>query len=160
VIAKGKPRHRDRIVTTSEGKQYVHHHPDRKGEKLEAEYRAQMATQWTGPPIDRPCRLDIQMYYPPPKSRAKWKQQAPFLWPHCQTPDKDNAIKAIKDAGNGLIWKDDKYIFAGSWEAYFSGDPKVVLRITWYDYPSSHVVMKARKILAENSAPSIDWEGL
>jgi len=50
-----------------------------------------------------PTLLDVIVYLPRPKKKPK------FYYPITK-PDCDNLLKAICDAGNGFLWKDDNQL--------------------------------------------------
>lgn len=61
---------------------------------------------------DKALAVDIVLYYPRPKSMAKYKRlmaQKGVLRPTVK-PDVDNVIKAILDALNGVAFEDDRQI--------------------------------------------------
>jgi Holliday junction resolvase RusA-like endonuclease len=62
-------------------------------------------------PTGQPVRLSVVAIFPIPKSWAKKKQiAAEELRIFPGKPDADNILKAVQDAGNGVIWKDDALI--------------------------------------------------
>lgn len=56
--------------------------------------------------------VKIDVEYAPPKSLSKKKKQALIDWKmgYTHKPDCDNIAKAVLDALNGVVWKDDKQI--------------------------------------------------
>lgn len=67
-------------------------------------------------PIEKPIILHINFYMSRPKSHYgtgknsnKLKPSAPKY--HIKKPDLDNLVKFVKDAFNGVYWKDDSQIF-------------------------------------------------
>lgn len=46
-------------------------------------------------------------------------------------PDVDNYAKGIKDALNGIIYKDDSQIIELTVRKYYSEEPKAVIKINW-----------------------------
>lgn len=56
-------------------------------------------------PLDGPLRVDLIFIFPVPKSRRNRKEIY-----HSVKPDIDNCIKWILDAGNEILWHDDKQI--------------------------------------------------
>lgn len=60
-------------------------------------------------PLEGPVEVVMQMVLPIPKSWSKRKQQDALdgrLLPTTK-PDKDNVIKAVFDAMNNIVWRDD-----------------------------------------------------
>lgn len=62
------------------------------------------------PPIQGPCRVEVEAFFPIPKSFSK---AARFLIScgadsHTNKPDADNVLKAVLDALNGIVFEDDK----------------------------------------------------
>lgn len=60
-------------------------------------------------PYEGPMSLTLCALYPIPKSWPRWKQEMALAGQILPTvkPDLDNVEKAIKDALNGVAWKDD-----------------------------------------------------
>lgn len=56
--------------------------------------------------------IKIDVEYAPPKSYSKKKKDELIDWKmgYIQKPDCDNIAKAVLDALNGLVWKDDKQV--------------------------------------------------
>lgn len=62
------------------------------------------------PLYDVPVELRIIAQYLPPKSRTRAERSAPWAKFKGTRPDGDNLLKAVMDAGNGVIWTDDALI--------------------------------------------------
>lgn len=61
------------------------------------------------PPVEFPCYVEIRITHSIPASWSKKKQdqaRAGDIYP-VKKPDADNVMKAIYDAMNGIVWKDD-----------------------------------------------------
>ena len=60
-------------------------------------------------PLDCPVALDILIVYSIAKSWPEWKRRAALIGEIEPTvkPDADNVEKAVKDALNGVVWRDD-----------------------------------------------------
>ena len=60
-------------------------------------------------PSDRPMEVILKLFYPVPASWPQWKRTAALQGKIMPTvkPDVDNVEKAVKDACNGIAWRDD-----------------------------------------------------
>lgn len=70
---------------------------------------------------DKALAVDIVLYYPRPKSMAKYKRlmaQKGVLRPIVK-PDVDNVIKAILDSLNGVAFEDDRQIVQVECEKWY-----------------------------------------
>ena len=71
---------------------------------------AQQAYQ--GPPLEGPLQVSAVFVLPRP-SRLRWKTRPmPRQW-HTGKPDRDNLEKALYDALNGCLWRDDSQVCDG-----------------------------------------------
>jgi len=84
-----------------------------------------MASQFKQKPLDVALKLELMFYFRRPKSRKK----ALF---HVVKIDLDNGIKAVCDAGNGVLWRDDSIIVEVHAKKMYSpkDDGYIVLNIT------------------------------
>jgi len=73
-----------------------------KTRRYEDEIRQLARLNYRGPVLERPLALSVWFYLQQPK-KCRWGYPA-------VRPDLDNYIKAIKDALNGIVWKDDGLI--------------------------------------------------
>jgi len=75
---------------------------------------AQAAKQAMGSqePLDTPVALSVRVYktIPVSWSKAKRQQAESNAMKPIGKPDLDNYIKAIMDAGNGILWVDDSQV--------------------------------------------------
>ncbi len=55
---------------------------------------------------DLPLGLEIYAVFPLPKTAARKRNPIKEHW-RTKRPDADNITKALKDAGNGILWHDD-----------------------------------------------------
>lgn len=62
-------------------------------------------------PIMGPVAVDVVATFAIPKSWSKKKSAAHMGEPHCQKPDGDNILKAVKDALNRIAWADDGQVY-------------------------------------------------
>ena len=98
--AKERPRfYNGRAVTSGKTRQFE------KSLRLEARLK------YTGQPLEGPLRCEMEFIFPVPSSRTKSFKKACLegCEPHQIKPDLDNLAK-VKDAMNGIIWKDDSQI--------------------------------------------------
>jgi len=86
--------------------------------------------------IGQPClagavivRIAIRVAVPQSKSK-KWKEDALTgrVWPTTK-PDVDNTVKAIFDAFNGIVWKDDVQIVEAHIYKCYAEKPSTVIEI-------------------------------
>lgn len=62
-------------------------------------------------PLECPVLVEALVIFEKPKSHLRATK--PETWSrkiHTSKPDADNIMKAIKDAGNGIVWKDDSQV--------------------------------------------------
>jgi Holliday junction resolvase RusA-like endonuclease len=75
-------------------------------------------------PLGVPLKVVLEFHMPKPK-KSKFG-----YWPGVR-PDIDNLSKAVMDAGNGILWKDDALICALFCTKVYAPDkPKIRLTIT------------------------------
>ncbi len=82
-------------------------------------------------PIVEPVHLDITFFMPIPKSTPKKKAEIMRKegLPHIKRPDLDNLVKLVKDALNGVFWKDDSQIFSMNVSKKYSENPATEITI-------------------------------
>ena len=104
IVIPGRPRVWQRAVALAGGK-HLTPRSMRDDKKTLAWYlRAEFPK-----PIDGPVRLDVVAVFPLAKSKSRKRKPPPRGW-HSNTPDGDNLLKIIMDAGNGVAWQDDRQI--------------------------------------------------
>lgn len=81
-----------------------------------------------------PTTIDIIAYFPIPKSRPKWWRalSKDYDMPYMKTPDVDNIFKVVADALNGIAYVDDKQIYDGRIQSFYSERPRLNIKITFY----------------------------
>lgn len=101
VVPKARPRF------TRSGHAYT---PKRTSD-YESEVAAMAKRAMGGSPaLETPVDAFIYVTMAIPPSWSKKRQEAALGQPHTQRPDLDNQVKAITDAINGIIYKDDSQI--------------------------------------------------
>ena len=80
------------------------------------------------------CAIKIWAYFDIPKSKSKKFKEAALEGKEKPTkkPDADNIVKAILDALNGLMYKDDSCIVELSCVKYYSDVPRVEVYVQDY----------------------------
>jgi Holliday junction resolvase RusA-like endonuclease len=73
-----------------------------KTRKYEATIAKLIRAEYRGQPLEGALSLSLHFFMQAPKKRVR-------PYPSVR-PDLDNLVKAVKDAANGLLWKDDGQI--------------------------------------------------
>jgi Holliday junction resolvase RusA-like endonuclease len=64
-------------------------------------------------PLEGPLELSVTFYFKRPQSWLKARRDAvddgETPW-YMGKPDLDNLVKLVKDAGNGILWRDDAQV--------------------------------------------------
>lgn len=98
--------------------------------------------------------VDLLFWFTVPASWSLKKQRmalAGEIYPTLK-PDSDNIIKAVCDACNGVVWRDDVQCVDGSWRKRYGPVPGVVVTIT----PLVHVEQVALD-LPKAAVAQDDW---
>ena len=104
-------------------------------ETLDAEqdFKLQALSKRPKTPIETEITLKARFYMPIPKSMPKKKLElalAGLLKPTTK-PDLDNLIKLVKDALNGIYWRDDSLIVSETSDKYYSVMPRTEIEIVY-----------------------------
>lgn len=84
---------------------------------------------YQGRPLEGPLRVSL-VFVMPRTGKPGWlKKDSPWFaaWkagsrmPHAGIKDRDNLMKGLQDALNGLLWQDDRLIYAGPVEKWIAG---------------------------------------
>jgi len=123
-VGKGRPRF-------ARQKGFVKTYTPKKTADWEQEI-AQAAKQAMGSqdPLDTPIALSVRIYKTIPVSWSKAKRQQAESGEQRPVgkPDLDNYIKAVMDAGNGILWVDDSQVCElHSSKAY--GSPRIEVTV-------------------------------
>lgn len=79
--------------------------------------------QYKGEILDQALYVEVDIFIRRPRSV---KRKYPTV-----KPDKDNYIKSIYDALNGIVWVDDALIIKDAGGKYYSeGDPYIIVRVS------------------------------
>lgn len=114
-VAKGRARSTvkrgrgGKPILTKDGQPIVSTYTPEKTRDFEALVRdfAQQAAR--GEPLDCPVDLLVEFRFKIPSSYTKWQRDlaAEGMLHHTKKPDCSNLVKAIEDACNGVLFKDD-----------------------------------------------------
>ncbi len=89
-----------------------------------AEVAGLPARPWTGP-----VALTLEIYFSRPQRLLEPNSPRSEI-PHTVKPDADNVLKAVMDALNGLLWKDDAQVYdphPRKWYAALGCGPGIIL---------------------------------
>lgn len=109
VFIPGLPIAQPRQRHTKEGRNYTPSQHPVQGFKAAVAYAVKQAYQ--GPLWDGPVSLELQFWFPRPKSK-QWKTRAMLSYWHTTKPDIDNLAKSVKDALTNVLWHDDAQVCA------------------------------------------------
>lgn len=118
-VSKGRPRFR--VM----GK-FVQTYTPTKTKKAEEHIRKEIKKQFIRKPFNLPLVIELDFFFSIPKSYTK-KQRKEIednYYHHTQKPDCDNLAKLVLDAMNGLIYEDDKQVFALRITKKYAVDPR------------------------------------
>jgi Holliday junction resolvase RusA-like endonuclease len=88
----------------------------------------------SAPIEDRPLKLELVFYIQKPKSAKRDYPQT--------RPDLDNLMKAVMDAMNGIVYKDDSLICdISASKRYSVGEPYINVKLSYLDCVVEHEVM-------------------
>lgn len=105
-----KDRARYRIVTPKGRKPFVQSYTPKETVAYEEHVKRLARRAWgNAEPSLRPIELQVTIYVEIPASWAKWKREAATRGEILPTgvPDVDNVVKAISDAMNKVVYRDD-----------------------------------------------------
>jgi Holliday junction resolvase RusA-like endonuclease len=123
-VPKGRPRF-------SRGKSFVRTYTPEETKNYEAYVRYFAAQAMRGVKvIEEAVKLTVEINLKIPKSESQ-KRKALMLEGRIlptKKPDGDNVLKALKDAINGLVWRDDAQVVDGRYLKRYSESP--CLRVT------------------------------
>lgn len=117
-LPKGRPRF------TKNGHAYT----PKKTRDYEETLRQHIRMVWKGPRIERqPVLLFLDLILPIPKSWPEWKKIEALEGNRYPTskPDLDNLEKAVMDAMDGVVFKDDAQVVGKYSNKYYGDEPSV-----------------------------------
>jgi len=90
-----------------------------------------MASQQVKQKIEGPVNLSFVFHMPIPSSVSKKKQSDLVSSPHIKKPDTDNCIKFCLDCLNGVLFADDRQVFALSAVKIYGLEPRTEITVNW-----------------------------
>ena len=126
----GQPRPR---FSVANGKAHTYNTDESRNYKTQVKLIAQVAATeqgWTFAEAEG-IGVNIYAYMYIPQSKSKKFHAAAMAGDERPTkkPDCDNIFKAVTDALNGLLFKDDKQIIHARVEKYYSDEPRVEVEV-------------------------------
>jgi len=86
---------------------------------------------FNGKPSEEPFLLEVVFIFPRPEAKC-WKTKPMPRYLHQANKDIDNILKAVMDALNKIVWKDDKQVCKVSaikWRAAGGEEPRTEITI-------------------------------
>jgi Holliday junction resolvase RusA-like endonuclease len=102
----------------------------------EADLAYGLRQSWHGPPLEGAVVVTAVISVAMPASWSAKRKAAALGEPAVCKPDIDNVIKLIADAGNGLVWADDKQIVTLSVHRSYADAPGLLLTVAPVVSPS------------------------
>lgn len=117
-------------ILTKQGQPIIGTYTPEKTRDFEALVRDFAQRAAPGEPLSCPVDLLVQFQFKIPSSFTKWQRQmaADGLLHHTKKPDCSNLVKAIEDACNGVLFKDDGQVVGCITDkAYTTGREQIVV---------------------------------
>lgn len=131
-LPKGKERPRARIVTPKGKKPFATMYTPTGTKKYEAEVKAAAQKAMQHEPFQGPVSVTILIMLPMAKTMTK-KRRARIedgLEACTKKPDTSNVAKAVEDAMNDVVYKDDNQIIYSTIKKDYSDQPRVSVLVT------------------------------
>jgi len=134
-VGKGRARSNvimrgGRPVIGNGGRPIVVHHTPQKTVNYEATVKlAASEAMQDHPPFEGPLRMTVCLAMQIPQSYSRKKREQALsrtIFP-TKKPDVSNVLKAIEDACNGVVYRDDVQIVSGSFEKLYGDRPGVTV---------------------------------
>lgn len=83
---------------------------------------------------DKPVSVTLRFTFEPPKSWTKAARMAALAgMPHTSKPDGDNLEKAVLDAMNGVVYRDDCLVWQSTRVKMYGAENSVHVSLLWED---------------------------
>lgn len=135
IIIPGKPQPQQRMKATIRGQHASVYEPtESRNWKATAQQHMADALRKAGDthPWDCTMRVEIVAVFPLPAGEHR-KKPTPRRWHTKANGDCDNLAKAVLDAGNAVLWRDDASVVELIVRKYVAAQgelPRVVVRVT------------------------------
>lgn len=127
LMVDGKPQAKGRPRFTGTGRAYTPERTRTAEEIMQGEMR-----QACPAPLEGPLELGISFRFRRPQNWSRAKREAIDdgleVW-HTGRPDLDNLIKLVKDAGNGVLWRDDAQIVRLEADKIYAAKDETVINL-------------------------------
>lgn len=129
IVLEGKPVGKARPRFTRQGRAYT----PAKTKDYEMQLRSKATLEMADrEPTETPCRVKILAQFETPKSWPKYKQREAITgesnW-RPGKPDIDNIAKAVLDAFNGVVFKDDALVYKIEVEKRYGMQPLLIASV-------------------------------
>lgn len=130
-VPVAQPRQRHRLVTSG-GRTFASNYTPARDpvNAFKAACQLAAAQAYQGPPLDCPLWMEVVFVMPRPANVRK--RDGNGRLPHTGKPDRDNLMKSLQDALEGLLFRNDSLICAGGvskWKAAADEQPHVEVRL-------------------------------
>ena len=123
-VGKGRPR-------LGKGHTYT---PERT-QRWEQAASWEARRQYQGKPLEGPVGLTVVAEFGIPSSWPKWKreQAEDGMVAHTIKPDASNVLKAVEDALQGVLFRDDSQIASVMIDKWYGSEPRVIVEVRALD---------------------------
>lgn len=136
---RGQGRPRTRTLEGKDGKTYAHIHQSEKDVaskhniQLYASEALEKKSYVMAGPDDMGITVQVKVYVRVPRSMSRKKREkalAGEILPQ-RTPDLDNVLKAVLDAMNSVVYRDDKEVTRTSVTRHYAETNHLVVKVSW-----------------------------
>lgn len=132
ITPQGKDRARARIIKTRQGQQFVSMYTTAKTRSYEDDIKSYATKAMRGrESFDGPLTVTIDATFPVPASwsNAKWGRAVTGIIRPTGKPDFDNLAKAITDACNKIVYRDDAQIVDCRVRKFYGKTPSLLITV-------------------------------
>jgi len=132
ILIPGNPVPKGRARAFLRGNRIGHHTPEKTRVWEGVARMAASEAMGRRSPLDGPVVLSVVATFVAPPSWPKWRQE--LLGQdgvgHTTRPDLDNLVKAVKDACNGIVWRDDCQVVRIEADKVYGSTPAMTVRVS------------------------------